>query len=231
MKLLAFSIVIAISTCLYGQVKEEVLIPAGSNLMDVLTPAKIYHYSNFVNGQSFFKDGSTAKGRLNYNILNEEVEFINAQGDTMAIAKDQMLNIKHLLIDTTTFYYSDGYIQKLKENESGKLLGRQLWVVVKRQKIGGYGEPTSTTAAIFSYTFFHLFGTFTPNLVMQENITLAKKTVYYFGDHYNLFLPANKKNFLKLYPRTKAEIEDYLKNNQVTFSKFEDLERLFDLLQ
>ena len=139
-----FSILISISTCLYAQGKEEVLIPAGSNLMDVLTPAKIYYYPNFVNGQSFFKDGSTAKGRLNYNILNEEVEFINAQGDTMAIAKDQMLNIKYLQIDTTTFYYSNGYIQKLKENTTGKLLGKQLWVVTKRQKIGGYGEPTST---------------------------------------------------------------------------------------
>jgi len=231
MRLLVFSILISISTCLYAQGKEEVLIPAGSNLMDVLTPAKIYYYPNFVNGQSFFKDGSTARGRLNYNILNEEVEFINAQGDTMAIAKDQMLNIKYLLIDTTTFYYSNGYIQKLKENTTGKLLGKQLWVVTKRQKIGGYGEPTSTTAAIFSYTFFHLFGTFTPNLVMQENITLTKKTVYYIGDHYNLFLLANKKNFLKLYSKKKAEIEDYLKNNQVNFSKFDDLEKLFDLLQ
>src|SRR5215218_2516795 len=170
MKLLV-PLIIIVSTCLCVQGQEVVVIPAGSNLMEVMTGARVYYYPNFMSGESFFKDGTTAKGRLNYNILNEEVEFISARGDTMAIAKDQMLNIKYLQIDTTTFYYNHGYLRKLKENKEGKLAARQYWVVVKRQKIGGYGEPISSTAAIFSATFYHIFGTFTPNLVMQENIT------------------------------------------------------------
>jgi len=198
--------------------------------MEVMTGARVYYYPNFMSGESFFKDGTTAKGRLNYNILNEEVEFISARGDTMAIAKEQMLNIKYLKIDTTNFYYDHGYLRKLKENKEGKLAARQYWVVVKRQKIGGYGEPISSTAAIFSATFYHIFGTFTPNLVMQENITLAKKSVYYFGDQYNLFLPANKKNLLKLFPHKKNQLENYLKSNDVDFDKLEDIEKLFDIL-
>src|SRR5215211_4320633 len=231
MKLLTLAIAIAAVPCLHGQEHEVVKIPAGRNLIDVMTAAKIYHYPQFMMGQSIFRDGSTARGRLNYNILNEEVEFITAQGDTMAIAKDQMLNIKELHIDSSTFYYAHGYIQKLKENKEGKLGGKEIWVVTKREKIGGYGEAMPGTSAIFSYTFYHLFGTFSPNLVMNENITMTKKTVYYFGDRFNSFLPANKKNLLKLYSGKKRELEDYLKTNAVDFDKREDVEKLFDVLQ
>jgi hypothetical protein len=231
MKPLALTFLICLSSGAFGQGDERVVVPSGSNLMDVLTIARVYYYPEFRSGQSLFKDGTTAKGKLNYNTLNEEVEFITAAGDTMAIAKDQMLNIKSLTIDTTTFYYANGYLQQLKENASGRLLRKQLWVVVKRQKIGGYDEPISSTAAIFNDTFYNLFGIFTPNLVMNENITLAKKSMYFFGDKYNLILPANKKNVTKVFSNKKKLLEDYLKNNDVDFYKLEDVVKLFDLLQ
>lgn len=201
-----------------------IFISADQQVSDVLTPKKIYKYPEFKPGRITFRDGSVANDRFNYNYLNGEIEFI--QRDTLAISKDQMLNIRFLTVDNDTFFYDKGYLQQIVTTPVGRLLKRQLLVVTKREKIGAYNQP-SQTSAIESYgSFTDNFGGFTPNLKIHENITLALRTDFYFGDRFNTFLLASKRNLQRVFPNKRKQIDEYLRIHTVNFKKPEDLKNL-----
>jgi hypothetical protein len=227
MKKFAFAIFMVVMNNLNAQDSLRIFIEAGRPVGEVLTADKIYQYPNFAKGKIIFKDGSKSEARLNYNYLNGEIEFINPRGDTLAIAKEQMFNIGKVYIDTDYFVYDRGYMQKIVENASGKLLKKQTLDVLKREKIGAYNQSSSTSAIDSYNSFTDDHGVFTPNLIIRENITLILKTEYFFGDQYNLVLPATKKNIVKLFPSKKHLINTYLKQNTVNFKNEADLKKLF----
>ena len=213
-----------------AQDSNLIFIAAGKSLSDAITPEKIYRYPSFVKGKIFFKDGSQTDAQLNYNFLNGEVEFISSEGDTLAIAKEQMLNIRKVVVDTSSFYYNSGYLEEVVFNNTGKLLKKQQFKVTKREKIGAYDQPTST-AAIDSYGSFTNNGEINLNLKVRENITMIKSTDYYFGDEYNTFLRATKKNFLRLFSKQQRKLENYLRSNPIDFKNEQDLKKLMTLLE
>lgn len=215
---------------LLAQDSTLIFIEANRLVSEVLTPDKIYQHPQFVKSQIFFRDGSLTEALLNYNYLNGEIEFIGPGRDTLAIAKDQMLNIKKVIIDSHFYFYDQGYLEQVDENTFGKLLRKQMYVVTRREKIGAYNQPTSISAIDSYGSFTHNYGSFTSKLKVQENITLALKSHYFFGDQYNTILPATKKNLVKLYPSKKQEIEAYLKQHPVNFKNSTDLKDLFSSL-
>ena len=228
MEKLLLAICVFFVTSIYSQDSLTIFIGADQNVSEVLTPKKIYKYPGFKPGKIFFKDGSFANGTFNYNYLNGEIEF--AQQDTLALAKEQMLNIKVLTLDRDSFFYDKGYLQQILQTPFGRLLKKQMLVITKREKIGGYNQP-NPASAIESYgSFTDNYGVFTPNLKIHENITLILRTDFYFGDRFNTFLPANKRNLLKLYPNKKSQIDEYLRTHTVNFKNAEDLRNLLTSL-
>lgn len=216
-----------------GLAQEEIIfIKAGTDASDELTPARIYRFPAFKKGTVFFRDGTVSQALMNYNFLNGEIEFIDPKGDTLAIAKAQLLNVRSVRIDTSSFYFNEGYLEELVDNKYGKLLQKQVLVVKKREKIGGYNQP-SETSAIDSYSSYSFDGQFQfrPDLKVRENITLGKRVLYYFGDQYNVFLLANKKNLLRIFSKHRDQINNYLKSNEVDFAKYDDLQKLFAFIQ
>jgi len=220
-----------ISAKINAQDSSLIFIPAGQSFSDVAKADKIYLLPNFTNGKVYFRDGSMNSANFNYNFLNGEMEFISSKGDTLAIVKEQALNIKNIEIDSIRFYYFNGYLQELASNETGKILGRQFYKLKKREKIGGYEQPNATSAIESYSTFVSGNGEQPQTLTVRENVTLVKATEYFFGDRYNTFLRANKKNALKLYPKKKAQIESFLLKNKVNFNNGRDLQKLLAYLQ
>lgn len=233
MKLLLLLFMLLLAGSGKSQDSSTIFIPAGQSLSDVVSIDRIYRYPKFTQGKIYFKDGTVTAANLNYNFLNGEIEFIAPKGDTLAIAKDLMLNIKIIAIDSNFFYYNDGYFEEIEENNTGKLLKREQYRVKRREKIGGYDQPTSTSA-ISTYSNF-TFGNGSSGrqnkLVVKETITLVKVTEYFFADQYNSFLRASKKNIIKVYPKMKDQIEAYLLKNNVDFNNGKDVQKLFASLQ
>ena len=208
----------------HSQDSLRIFISADQQVAEVLTPKKIYKYSEFKPGRIIFRDGTFATDKFNYNYLNGEIEFI--QRDTLAISKEQMLNIRFVTLDNDTFFYNKGYFQQMMQTPVGRLLKKQMLVVSKREKIGAYNQP-SQTSAIESYgSFTDNYGVFTPNLKIHENITMILRTDYYFADRFNTFLLANKRNLQKLFPNKKRQIDEYLQLHPVNFKNAEDLKKL-----
>jgi hypothetical protein len=225
-------LVLAISllfTKINAQDSTKVFIPAGKSFSDVAGLDKVYRFPNFTNGHVYFRDGTMSAAKLNYNFLNKELEFISPNGDTLAIVKEQALNIKNIIIDSITFYYYDGYLEEMAHNEDGKLLKRQFYRIKGSEKIGAY-NLASTSSAIDSYSSYTDQNGQSRTLTVRENLTLVIATEYFFGDKYTVVLRATKKNMLDLYPKKKTQIESYLRNNNVNFTNGTDLLKLFSSL-
>jgi len=221
-------------TCVNAQQDSSIIfIPAGKTLSDVVTPGKIYRFPNFKQGKVFFRDGTITSANLNYNFLNGHIEFISSNGDTLALVKEQILNLKTVIIDSSRFYYHPvyGYMEQIANNEAGKILKKQDYKVFKREKIGGYEQPSSTTAIESYSSFTNVDGSILTTLSVRENVALKRVKLYFFGDQYNTFLPANKKNLLRLYPKSKAQLQSYLHKNEVDFNDEKDLKKLIALLE
>ncbi len=231
MRITALTILIVLTKFASAQDSTTIFIAADQYASEVLTTQKIYRYPQFINGEIFFRNGATSDAPLNYNYLYGEIEFISPKNDTLAIAKDQMLNIKKVVIGSNTFFYNRRYVELVMENTVGRLLKSQMFDVVKREKIGAYDQPSSTSAIDSYGSFVANFGEVPVlDLKVRENITLVLKTEYFFGDQYNLLLPANKKNIYKAYHSKQDRIDKYLGENSVDFKNPDDLKKLMDYL-
>ncbi len=226
--LLLFFILIGY-TGLSAQDSTFVTIKTGQSVKDVLTPSDIYHYPQFTNGKVFLRDGAKATAKMNYNRLYGQMLFINPKGDTLALADEK--NIKFIVIERDTFYYSEGYMRLIANDGFTKLTEKQVWVMADIRKIGTHDRPTTTVAVTSLSSFTNgKDAAKSKDLIMNEDIVLRKETQYYFGDRYSLFVPASKKGLLQLFPKEQHSIDNYLKENKVNFNKKDDIEKLYQFL-
>ena len=203
------------------------MIKADQLASEVLTPEKIYQYPKFLHGKIIFRDQTSTEALLNYNYLNSEIEFIDQKNDTLAIAKHQMLNIQQVIINKDTFYYDNGYLQQVLQIPLGKLAKREMLIILSKDKLGAYDRSTSTTGVEAMTAFRDYYGSDnSATLRIRENITLAYNNQFFFGDNYYSFLPANKKNLLKVFHSKKEIINNYLRENNVDFRNIDDLKKL-----
>jgi len=185
-----------------------------------------FQYPNFTQGIVFFRDGTASGARLNYNLLTNEMQFIAPKGDTLALMNEA--TIKYISIGNDTFFYDKAYLQLVSGNPVAKLAKRVTIKVGDIKKEGGYGG-VSSTSAITNYNSIEVDGQ-AKKLTMQQEITFRKNTAYYIGDVFNHFMPATKKNVVKMFGKKQNEIEQYLKDNKVLLDKEDDLKALITFL-
>jgi len=201
------------------------IIKPGSKVTDVLTHADIYFYPQFTDGKVIFKDGRVIEAKMNYNRVFDQMLFIDTKKDTLAMSVEK--NIKFIAFEKDTFYYNDGFIRVIVDNDFVKLAEKQTWVVADIRKMGTHNRP-SNTFAIQSFTSYTngIDAAKSKDLVLNEEIVLRKETEYYFGNASGHFARANKKKLQELFPNDETSIENYLKENKVNFDKKNDLEKL-----
>lgn len=203
-----------------AQGSKTYTIKPGDKVIDVIPITEIFQYPHFVTGKVVFKDGLATEGRLNYNSLIAEVEFIDSNGDTLALANEK--TIRHILISKDTFYYDEGYLRLISGSAVIKLAAK---VFFKEfiQKPGSYGLSTATTA---TNTLSSVLERRSYGLNTNQEMVLVKSTLYFIGDRFNKFLFADRKSILKIFPKRKIDIEDYLAKNPVDFNSEKDLIKL-----
>ena len=205
---------------------STIILKAGMSINESISITDLYEYPQFVYGKVFFKPGDSSSGRLNYNRLLDQMQFIDFKGDTLNIADPG--TIKSIRINNDLFYYDEGYVKLIKDSNTIKLAAKQTLRVVNKEKTGAYNMPSSTSA-IDSYGSYMSEGKMY-KLVPREDIVLKKQTQYYFGDKFNHFILANKKNLLRLYSKKEGSLNAYLKENNIDFTSQEDLEKLLQYL-
>ena len=205
---------------------STLVVKAGTSINESIAITDLYQYPQFRPGKVFFKPGDSGVAKLNYNRILDDMLFIGPKGDTLSIADPG--TIRSIRINDDVFYYADGYVKLIKDTNGIKLAVKQMLRVSGKEKIGAYGMA-NPTSAIDSYgKLIHHTGVY--NLVPREDVALAKKTDYYFGDRYNRFVWATRKNLLQQFSKQSRTLNDYLKNNNIDLNSLEDLEKLLRFL-
>jgi hypothetical protein len=202
-------------------------VKAGEEVNEALTPDVKFRYPQFIPGNVYYKDGTNSGAPLDLNLLNEEMQFINSNGDTLSI--DNESTIKFITISNDTFFYAKKFLELVSGNLLIKLAVKQRLKLGDTKKIGGYDQATSTSAITNVSSLND--GTRVTKLNQRVELLLVKETTYFIGDNYNNFLPANKRNVIKMFPRQETAILDFLKENRVRFYNEDDLKMLINFLQ
>ena len=201
------------------------MLKAGHHVMDILSPSDVYYFPGFGDGNVYFKDGTKSSGKLNYNFLLNEIQFLS-NGDTVSLADEK--NISFVAINTDLFYYDKGYVRLISGNNKAKLTVSNTWKVgdVRRGSVYNTSTPASSSN---SFTSYFVYGRH-HDLVVNQDVELTRHEQYFFGDKSNRILPANKKNLLTLFPGEKSRIEIYLSENKTDFSNADDLKKIIAFL-
>ncbi len=205
-----------------AQQPEKITVKAGEDLSAVLSSYGMYRFPAFTDGIVTFRNGNTSGGKLNYNIYLGLIQFIDTNGDTLAISNPE--TIDSVSIDTSLFYYHNGYYQVIANYENCKLVMKQK-IEFRPVKLGAYGLPVNNASGQ-SYESLSAYHVINSKLTVNEDIIVIKENVYYL--FYKKFRneKANLQGYLNAFPNYKNEIQSFVTAHKTNFQNLEDLKQL-----
>jgi len=203
------------------------VVSTGTILNNVLPAKNIFHYSGFLPGKVYFRDGRIVEAHMNYNRIMDEMQFINRTGDTLALSDEPTIRV--ICIEKDSFYFDRGYVLLVETNEAVKLGVKHGFKLGDKRKPTGY-DMMSSTSSVTSLSSLP-DGRRLYNLEVKEQTLVSTFTQYYFGDKYNRFIPATGKNLLAMFPQCTNPIRKFCKSHGIDFGKKEDLERVISFIQ
>lgn len=210
-----------------AQRQATVVLKAGAHPNEVMHDSDIYLRPQFSEGLVYLKNGTVASARINYNRLYDEMQFIDASGDTLAMASEQ--EIRFITLGNDSFFFASGFVRRLGGGVQARLAAKQYWKITDRRKQGGY-NTTSSLAASVPRGYFSA-GNRMQRLNTSTELVLERATAYYFGNRNNRFLVAGKRNILALFPKLEKQITAYIKEHKPDFNNKADLEQMLTFLE
>jgi hypothetical protein len=207
--------------------QEKVTVEAGKNIQDYFTPEETYLYRNFEPGIVIFKDGNRAEAKLNYNIVLGQMLFLQSPKDTLAIGNPE--KIFFVAVKSDTFYYWKGYHQ-LVETGFGKYLTKKQYVKVEDVRKGGAYGTTSSLSATNTISSYSDQNNQRARLTENQEFVVARRNEFFISNSKGRYWILSKQNVMKLYPKHKNAIQDFLIAENIDFNKEEDAVKLFRFL-
>lgn len=210
---------------LVGQIEQNVTYKRNLVLNEVVSSEYQYIYKEFQNGQIQYKDKQISKAKLNYNTLLDEVHFINEQGKIMTVANPQDIALitigKVFLIPGPNLGYYE-----IIENGNISLLFKWKCKVIEKAKTGAYGLANSTHKIEQLDKVISLNMTYDNYELEKSQIANISVVITPYLKKGSKIIPANKlKGFFKAFGH-KTEIQQFINQNPIDFSREENLVRL-----
>ena len=183
--------------------------------MHLLPVDERYRFDHFQRGKVFFNDGNTVNATLNYNFLNQEVEFINTTGDTLSIAQKNAVN--RIRIGQQLFYHypTVGYLEVCYELPTLKLVVQRVIQPVRNQK--SKVIPHRLNSDDNSLNPMSALGN------NESNLTLLAEQSYFFIDKNKRLYPSQRSSLYRIFPQRRTIIKDYLKKYRINLEQEEDI--------
>jgi len=181
----------------------------------------------FENGFVIFKNGTRTAASLNYNMLQQEMIFLNADSTVLALANPSEVLV--VIIGDRRFLPASSKGDFYEEIEAGKgsFFMQRTATMISAGKAAGYGGY-SQTSSITSYDSFQSTGGTYQKLKPDEKFRLKIEVIYYLksGNSSKRFFSA--KTLGKLFKGHEAEIEAFAKDKSIDFSKTDDIARIVE---
>ena len=218
-------LLLTLALALFAQEKEMITVKSGEDIAAVLSSYGMYRLPSFTSGMVRFRDGTSAGGKMNYNIFLGDLQFIDGRGDTLSVANPE--TIDSAVIDTSLFYYKNGYLEVIKAC-GGYTLARKQSITFRPVKLGAYGNQ-SPGSSIESYG--RVNNAVSP-YVNNNRLTLNEDIVVIISNSYFLCYKkfrqekASRQGFLLAFPAKKEKIDDFISAAGINFNREADLARL-----
>ena len=189
-----------------------------------------YLFKKFVNSTVKFNDGVEIQANLNYNVIFEEMHFIDNDTIKALINTD----IKYVILDKIKFHYiNNSFYQEEYCNKNYKLIKQYNPDMSNlNNNVGAYGTSTATLAPNkineleASVIVPDAFG-----VVLDDNAKEIKTNPkYYIVDSKNNMIFPTKNKIYKLSQKSKSEIETFIKENKINLDKKDDLIAILDFI-
>ena len=170
------------------------------------------------------KDGKMAGGKLNYNIVIDEMQFINDKNEILSLADPSV--VAQVVIGDRKFYYLKNYFFELVADGNILLYSR---IHVKRfeEKVGAYGGTSSTQSitSVSSYTSDN--GTLT-KLNAGVKVNFQTEVIYYIALNGKYKLVVTKNDLFKLFPANKDLIRQEIDKENIKFDSVDSFKKIVD---
>lgn len=177
-----------------------------------------YLFPQFTDSYIYYKDGRVFQVPANYDLLNNKFVFIDKDNEKKEFSEPKM--IVSIKVGTRTFIPTSG-------SEAAEIIQDDPIILV--QYIGDkrikkdltFGGKTET-ASVDSYSNL-VYGTGDD----KKNAVLVKIDHQYFiNNNKRLKRFSTEKQFLKIFPKQKEQIKQYINENKIDFSSIEQVVRL-----
>jgi len=237
-----FNINVFIAVCLVGlllwgpltaQSAKFFRVQAGEIPVQVLPLKAQFRFADFRWGKAFFHNGQTASAKVNYNLLYEEMQFIDRNQDTLTIADEP--TVEKVVVNDTHFYHHPdyGYLEELADFTSCKLASSRRLQEIRDEDLGssnslaGLYELRSTnpnqiilpvSPGITEQEFYHQ--------PARQSLTLVLLEDYYFMDFNRRWHPAQKSNIKKVFRAHQRKVTRFTEEEKINFNDAQDLTKL-----
>lgn len=186
-----------------------------------------YYFKDFTNGQVILKNKQFARGKFNYDFVNQQMHFLNGKTDMVV---ENLPDIDTIIIDKTRFIpYENRFLEVMKGKKAVLLIEKEV-KTREEGKVGAMGVAThGTVQAIDVNARFQRV-----NGDNSTNITITKdkiKNIYMaqFKRKWEAF--RNQATFLKHFPKKQQDpIKEQIKALNVDFDQPEDVLRLLEAI-
>ncbi|NLA15739.1 MAG: hypothetical protein GX877_04285 [Bacteroidales bacterium] len=200
----------------------------GTELNEILPDDMIYMYPEFQKGTVLFLDRSSAEASMNIYLPGSELHFIDASNDTLAVKNQDAARLLSLGADTY-LRHDKIWVRILATGNEAAFCLRSVVNVHTDQRIGAYGTPDATSAISNVNMMYGVEGGTTVRLKSLRKIpySITHYALLYDGQKlYN----ATKRNFRRLFPNRRADIDKYISENKLNLSRAKDALQLYNFL-
>jgi len=185
-------------------------------------------FPQFEKGVVVFKNTTRAAASLNYNMVREEMLFLDSNGQVLAIAKPSDIVI--MLIGDRRFVpaSSKGIFYEEVETGSGSFFIQRKSNFLSEGKAAGYGGYSQTASVQSWGTFYDGSSGQTVKLNPDEKFKIKNDYFFYLksGNSFKKFSSA--KTLGKLFKGQESKIEAFAKEHSINFSNTDDVAKIVE---
>ena len=209
---------------MFAQERQMIEANSGEDLSSKVSTNMRYILPEFTDGQVFFKNSFLSTGKLNYNVLVGEMQFLE-NDEVRALETKDIAVVK--INDRLFFpYRGNEFSEELLSAYTYKLRVRSKGSISPHAKKGAYGTSSSSTSIISYNSVGGQYGQIY-SLSVEEDVLVSVRNFYYLvGENGKYLQIANIKTFTKQFPAFRKQIEAFAKENKIQFDNVDDLKNL-----
>jgi len=177
-----------------------------------------YLFNRFADGLIVKKSGENVLTSLNYNIVTEEMIFIE---NNRFLALGNLQSIDTIYLNNMIFIPAGDAFYELAVIGKIKLLVQFSGTVQVEGEDVGYGI-SSKTSRITTLSALTNSGVLY-NMDLPENLKVSRKITYYVERDGERERFINRKAFLRIFKDKKKELDQYIKENDIDFTNYNNV--------